>query len=503
MGCATVCVVFTLAASVLTSRADIASAAGPVHFANGVKIGEVSSNSALIWTRLTQRPERLVGGKAFRTRADLEQATPPPAEETYEQRALRVSAPIPAALQLDGQRIEEMDGAVPGAAGEVRLVVWEDGAESAPVLTGDWEGVGPERDYTHQFAVTNLRPGTFYHFRVEGRASREANSVACTSGSFRTAPEVDAAERVTFTVVTGQDYARRDDPVNGHKTYRLMAELRPSFFVHTGDEEYMDKPTPLATNVALARFKWNRIYALPFIRAFHRHVPSYFIKDDHDVLKDDAWPGQTYGELTFAEGLAVEREQVPTGEKPYRTFRWGRDLQIWLPEGREFRSPNDEPDGPEKTIWGAEQKAWFFRTVQASDATFRIVIAPTPIVGPDRVAKGDNHANAGFAREGAELRHFLAAQKNMLVITGDRHWQYVSVDPETGLREYSSGPTSDAHAGGWSESNRLPMHRYLRVKGGFLHVTVERLNGVPRAVLRHYGTDGVIYYEDIVSAAEK
>ena len=45
------------------------------------------------------------------------------------------------------------------------------------------------------------------------------------------------------------------------------------------------------------------------------------------------------------------------GEQTYRTFRWGKDLQIWLVEGRDFRSPNNMPDGPDKTIWGAEQKA--------------------------------------------------------------------------------------------------------------------------------------------------
>ena len=34
-------------------------------------------------------------------------------------------------------------------------------------------------------------------------------------------------------------------------------------------------------------------------------------------------------------------------------------MQIWLVEGRDFRSPNTAPDGPEKTIWGKEQMEWF------------------------------------------------------------------------------------------------------------------------------------------------
>ena len=79
------------------------------------------------------------------------------------------------------------------------------------------------------------------------------------------------------------------------------------------------------------------------------------------------------GDFTFEQGLAVFREQVPMGDRTWRTFRWGRDLQIWLVEGRDYRSANTMEDGPDKTIWGAEQMAWFKRTVRESDATFRVL----------------------------------------------------------------------------------------------------------------------------------
>jgi alkaline phosphatase D len=156
------------------------------------------------------------------------------------------------------------------------------------------------------------------------------------------------------------------------------------------------------------------------------------------------------------------------------------------------------PDGPEKTIWGKEQKQWFFDTVRQSDATFRILISPTPVVGPDRTNKRDNHSNAAFKHEGDELRNFIGGQKNMFIICGDRHWQYASVDPATGVREYSCGPTTDAHAGGFSDEKRTAMHRYLKVKGGFLFVAVDWVDGSPQIVFRHCGVDGSVYNEDIV-----
>jgi alkaline phosphatase D len=85
----------------------------------------------------------------------------------------------------------------------------------------------------------------------------------------------------------------------------------------------------------------------------------------------------------------------------------------------------------------------------------------------------------------------------MIVICGDRHWQYMSVDPTTGVREYSSGPASDVHAGGWKQDDyRADMHRFLRVAGGFLSVSVESGESEPRLVLRFHDVDGAVKFED-------
>ena len=202
------------------------------------------------------------------------------------------------------------------------------------------------------------------------------------------------------------------------------------------------------------------------------------------------------GEFTWDQGIGVFLEQVGMGKNTYRTVRWGKDLQVWMVEGRDYRSANTDPDGPDKTIWGAEQKAWFKRTVEASDATFRVLISPTPIVGPDRANKNDNHANRGFTHEGNEIRRFLAEQKNMYVVCGDRHWQYVSVDDETGVREYSSGPSSNEHAGGFRDELRTDEHRYLNITGGFLAGIVDREGDSPVLTFRHYSVDGEILNED-------
>ena len=56
---------FSIAITILISITSAAVGADPVHLANGVKIGEVTSTSGIIWVRLTARPEYKSDGPEF------------------------------------------------------------------------------------------------------------------------------------------------------------------------------------------------------------------------------------------------------------------------------------------------------------------------------------------------------------------------------------------------------------------------------------------------------
>src|SRR3989304_1251154 len=85
----------------------VAQVDAAVFMANGIKIGEVTQTSAILWTRLTQQPERNHAGFAF---PELKRKDNPTE-----------------AKQLQGHALEEMEGAVPGAAGEGRFLYWAGG----------------------------------------------------------------------------------------------------------------------------------------------------------------------------------------------------------------------------------------------------------------------------------------------------------------------------------------------------------------------------------------
>ncbi|MCH6258489.1 alkaline phosphatase D family protein [Puniceicoccaceae bacterium K14] len=419
------------------------------YLGNGIKIGEVYQDRATVWARLTS----VKAGDSL----------------TYEDPA-------------------------PGEGGDAVVLYRENGVRSRWIRS-ETRSALKENDHVVQFDLVGLKPGTEYELKVNV-FSKNGRISASAKGHFCTAFAAEKAETVRGVVVTCQGIGTIDDAKLGHKAYADMLKLNPNFFVHTGDIVYYDKDYenihPLSKTVEQARERWNRMFSFRWNKDFHSKVSSYFLKDDHDTLKNDSYPGQTYGELSFERGLEIFNEQTPQGDLPYRTIRWGQDLQIWLLEGRDFRSPNGAPDEPKKTMLGFEQKAWLKRTIKESGATFKLVISPSPIVGPDKAGKKDNLSNDVFKTEGEEIREFLSQQEDLFVVCGDRHWQYASKDAETGLLEFGCGPINNEHAKIGGNPGKMDEHIYFGGgKGGYLLFEVSRKAGIPKIEFKWFAnSDG-------------
>lgn len=444
-----------------------------VYFTTGLKIGEVTDTSAIILTRLckSEKPNPIV----------------------HKQK----DAPMRHPIDFDDTiPVKEMDGAVEGTFGEVKIELYS----ATDTISTGWNYVSSYKDYTLKRSFEGLSPDSKYQVQLSGRKNPKA-PITVIQGQFRTAPDAQEIVPVFFTSSTCQYFWDYDDPVRGFKIYDQMLQMKPNFHCQTGDYVYYDKPGPMATTVVKARHKWHAINAWPALVDFYADTPLFIQKDDHDIGDDDTTPfSQPFGEISFQDGIAIWNEQTPTHEnRPYRSLRYGKDLEIWFVEGRIFRN-TDNAKSPESSIWGPEQKAWFTESVERSDATFKILMSPTPVVGPDRDSKKDNHANGTYAAEGKWLRDFIATQKKMYIVNGDRHWQYVSKDLENGILEFSQGPSSNEHAQGWKQEDKRPEHEFLRVQGGFLAVKVDRVANLPEIAFMHYDVDGNVVNTKILPA---
>ena len=306
---------------------------------------------------------------------------------------------LQARITEDGQI---RSGDVRGCPGVGAFVLSED-QSFAQAFRTRWQVASAENDYQIKTGVSGLEPGTRYFYRLLSGA--DAGSVeAGPTGTFRTLDPPGISREVRFVVVTGmnrfaflaatlKDLAFKDREL-GFPGLEAILKHEPDFFVATGDSVYYDTPfVGRAESREEMRAKWHRQFSTPRFAALFQQVPTYWEKDDHDFRYEDADP---YGpfEPSAQLGAEVFLEQAPVADpntqnpRTYRTYRVNDLLQIWLLEGRDHRDPNTDPPGPNQTLWGEEQKAWLKETLQASDATIKILISPTPMIGPDDTRNG-------------------------------------------------------------------------------------------------------------------
>ena len=380
------------------------------------------------------------------------------------------------------------------------------------------------QDFIIRAELSGLEPNMMYYFRAIYGITEAATKVGPVC-SLRTLPGGANDTPVRFIVGSCMNYnkfmygkeGRSSGPITatetdkklGYPAFASMLKLQPDFFVGTGDIVYYDNPLRVAETIPQLRKCWHEQFRFPRMIDFFRTVPAYWSKDDHDFRYDDA--DNTKGLLPLPKtGIDIFREQLPlatTGsDKPsYRTHRVSKNLQIWLTEGRDYRSPNKMVDGPEKSLWGIEQREWLKATLKESGARWKILISPTPMVGPDDLRKTDNHADVGgFRHEANAFFSWLKDEEigQVIIICGDRHWQYHSIHP-MGIEEFGCGALNDENSrmgvapgdNNGTDPGALIKQLYTSPSpnGGFLHISAGA-----ELVIEHYNSRGERLYRRVL-----
>ncbi|PAY16809.1 hypothetical protein CKO51_24540 [Rhodopirellula sp. SM50] len=353
-------------------------------------------------------------------------------------------------------------------SGGVVCFEWADNEDFRDARRTPLRSVDAKRDYITRELLTKLNTNTRYFYRAIYGVSAEhlTGGPVC---SFKTLPGKDNLTPVRFIVGSCMNYnkflhgklgnagdvitATDEDKRLGFPAFAAMGSLKPDFFLGTGDIVYYDNSLRVAKTVSELRKCWHEQFRFPRMIDFFQHVPTYWSKDDHDFRFNDSDNATDRLPLPRT-GIDLFREQLPIVpqdgmESPtYRTVRVNRDVQIWLTEGRDFRSPNDMADGPKKSLWGPEQRNWLQMTLKNSDAKWKILVTPTPMVGPDMAKKSDNHTSLkGFRHEADAFFAWIGENQitGLITICGDRHWQYHSIHP-SGVHEFACGALNDENA---------------------------------------------------------
>jgi len=346
----------------------------------------------------------------------------------------------------------------------------------APVTRTPLFTTGPETDFTLAIPIEGLTPATRYRYYVfvgtKGRDGTSTEARAAARGEFTTLPDVKSQAPVTFAWsgdLGGQQRCRRG--AAGYPIFDVMRAQQLDFFLFLGDTMYADDVCPSPPNEPGANF---RATTLTEYRARHRDqrgaealrrfldsVPVYVIWDDHEVRNDFSGPFDSRMPI----GRQAMREYWPIHRAPddphrlYRTVRAGADLELFILDTRQYRSRNADQDGPAKTMLGQRQLQWLLSGLTESTATWKVIVTSVPLSIPKgggvSVPGNDGWAGGpdgtGFERERQVIVDYILGRKlkNVVFLAGDVHYvQANAYDPDgdgtPDFHEFVAGPLSAA-----------------------------------------------------------
>ena len=368
-------------------------------------------------------------------------------------------------------------------------------SEAAKIWRFEQEFSDPSADNTVHLKLRSLSPDLEYETYAWFQNSAEESlipqmdwrpPVEAVRARFRTAPrkQVDKALRFAWSGdLGGQNFCR--DASEGYPIFSQLGAERLDFFLALGDMIYGDNictavgPTgnqqiPREQEIASRRedywqhWKYNR--ADYGYRELLSNTSVISIWDDHEVVNDfgpkfDRRDPARLPELDLiSEGRAALFDYNPiakgvSGEmKLYRSFRWGKNAEIFVLDTRSYRDGNNQADSENapKTMLGKEQKEWLIRSYLASRASWKIIVSSVPLA---QASGPDIHTRDGWSAEdyasgyGFELLEILgrfrdAGEDGGIWLSADIH-SVVGYEhrpfqdaPEFSLIELISGPLS-------------------------------------------------------------
>ena len=375
-------------------------------------------------------------------------------------------------LRTDGPMMVQLEWA-PVAAWDL---VSKMATAVAPVARTPIFTTGQETDFTLIIPLGGLMPATRYRYYVfagtKGREGTSTEARVAARGEFTTFPDVKSHVPMTFAWsgdLGGQGRCRRG--AAGYPIFDVMRAQRLDFFLFLGDTMYSDSlcPSPpnepgadfLATTLAEYRARHRYQRGAEALRRFLETTPVYAIWDDHEVRNNFAGPFESQmlvGRQALREYWPI-RVAADDPQRLYRTVRAGADLEVFILDTRQYRSANADRDGPAKTMLGEQQLQWLLSGLTESTATWKVIVTSVPLSipkgggasapGNDGWAGGPD--GTGFERERQVIvDHILGRRvKNVVFLAGDVHYVQANVyDPDgdgaADFHEFVAGPLSAA-----------------------------------------------------------
>jgi phosphodiesterase/alkaline phosphatase D-like protein len=312
--------------------------------------------------------------------------------------------------------------------GTVQAQVAKDGAFQHIVARARLKATKTEDD-AFRTKVRKLDSGRTFHYRFCKRGK------CSDKGVFQTAPKPGQAKTIKFAY-SGDESAQpavgQDTPFWGQfKAFKSMAAEHNNFNMDFGDTIYSDPEVDGAPTALSVHEKWKMYRAKLGIknqRTIREATGLYNHWDDHEFINDFSKAENGVG--IYRAGVRAFRTYEPVTYSKhdgiYRTFRWGKNLEVFFLDLRSFRSAKASANGvcdntttgqpdlaptapqstrnvfglvipssglsdtvdpaclaaindPTRTMLGSAQYAQFMQDVTDSTATWKVVMTEDPI----------------------------------------------------------------------------------------------------------------------------
>lgn len=313
---------------------------------------------------------------------------------------------------------------------------------SSPSAVGEDAG-----DRVVSFDVDGLSPATRYYYAVEVDGHIDASR----QGTFRTLPQGPASFTFAFA-----SCARLGS--NG-AVYDTIREADPLFFLAIGDWHYANIDT---NDAGLFREAYRETLTRPAQAALYRSTSIGYVWDDHDYAgnnSDGRSAAREAARLVYRE--SVPHYPLPAGEGDaaiYQAFTIGR-VRFVMTDTRSERTPASAPDGPAKSMLGAQQKKWLKSELLAARGRYPLVVwvNPDPWIDPAGAGKD---SWGGYAAERREIADFIGENRitGVLMLSGDAHM--LAIDDGT------NSDFSTAGGAGFPIFHAAALDKHGRIKGG-------------------------------------
>ncbi len=263
------------------------------------------------------------------------------------------------------------------------------------------------RDLTGKVGLSGLNMETQYFYRVW------VNGIALPGiYEFKTNPSDLATAKFSFTVLS--DFVRTAAPV-----YAKIACENPPFVIFLGDLNHSNPATLSKMRAMHRQMRGTESQAGWDFMKYIRRFPFYHVWDDHDFGSNDAdktFPGKKNALKAFHEYFPTP--SLPSQDGIWHRFRYAQ-AEFFMLDLRSQRDPNVTPDGPSKSILGAEQKTWLKDSLPNSTARWKFLISTVPF----NPAAKPSDSWAAFPTERVEIVNFIQQHRieGVIVISGDMH----------------------------------------------------------------------------------